>query len=462
VLDLIVSGGRVFAEDGVVIADVAVRGETIVEVAPRITQPARRRIDATGLAVLPGLVDPHVHLGLPAAATVSCDDVASGTRAALFGGVTTVIDFSLQRPGEGLADAAERRAEEFAGRSFCDFAVHANMTSFGPDFAARLPDELDRLAGMGCTSLKVFTTYARRGMMIPPEQLPTVLRAAAARGLVVLVHAEDDSIVNAATDRLLAAGHTTARDFPTSRPAAAEAAAVTAVTAAAIEAGATLYVVHVSTAGGLAAVEAARGRIAAGSQARILAETCPQYVVLTHERYTGADAHRFVVTPPLRSPADRDALRGSLSAFDTIATDHCPFMTADTDRPDAPFTELPSGLPGIETRLPILWTLAARDHLLTEERVVELLATRPAEIFGLAPRKGAIRSGADADLVLLDPAARWTIRASDLHSRCDHSPYEGMEVQGRVRTVLLRGDAVVDAGVSASDPRGRHLPRVAD
>lgn len=455
-LDLIVAGGRVFTPEGPVLADVAVEGGRIVEVARRIMKRARQRIDAGGLDVLPGLVDPHVHLGLPAAGTVSCDDVASGTRSALFGGVTTVIDFSLPYPGESLAAAVARREDEFAGRSYCDFALHANVTSFGAGFAKRLPAELDALAARGCTSVKIFTTYARRGMMCPPEHLPTLLRTAAAKGFLVLVHAERDELVERATDRLLAEGRTSPRDFPASRPPEAEAEAIAEVAGQALAAEARVYFVHVSTAGGLAAVQAARSRITPGSRARILAETCPQYLTLTDELYARPDAHRFVVTPPLRSGRDRDALREGLAAFDTIATDHCPFLSEDTDRPGVPFTELPSGLPGIETRLPILWTLATRDRLLTEQRVVELLATNPARIFGLTT-KGAIRPGADADLVLFDPTERWTIRASELHGRCDHSPYEGMELQGRVRTVLLRGEATVEHSATTQMPLGHRL-----
>ena len=468
--DLVIAGGRVHLETGAERCDIAVTGETIAEVAERITAPARRRVEAEGLEVLPGLIDPHVHLGLPAGGAVSSDDVTSGTRAALFGGVTTVIDFSLQRPGMGMAEAVEARQAEFRGRSYCDYALHANVTDFPDDFEARLRSELTRLVDLGVTSLKIFTTYSRRGMMIPETAIPTVLGAAAARGILVLVHAEEDAIVNAATDRLAAEGRLAVADFPHNRPAEAEAEAIGRVTAAAVSSGARLYVVHVSTKAGLAratgapsaAASAARGTNATGAGgARVFVETCPQYLWLTEEKYRGQDGHRFIVTPPLRTASDREALRSAVrdARVDVIATDHCPFRSSETDHPERSCAELPSGLPGIETRLPLLYTLAVNDGWADTGRWVDLLSTNPARIFGLYPRKGVIRAGADADLVLFDAKERWTIEPARLHMRVDHSPYSGQEVQGRVRAVVRRGAIVLENGKVSAPPEGCFLRR---
>jgi dihydropyrimidinase len=455
--DVVISGGLLVSEGGASLGDVAVRGERIAEIAPRIASPARRRIDATGLLVLPGLIDPHVHLGLPMKGTRSSDDPDTGTAAALFGGVTTVIDFTLQRPGQSLDGSLRERLAEFEGKANCDYSLHVNVTDFPEGFDVGLGESLARLAGLGAASVKVFTAYSKEGMSIGAGALRAVLKQARAKGFRVLVHAEDDRSVNEAQDRLGAAGRVGATDYPLSRPAEAEARAIEEVCEAAREEGTAVYFVHVSTAGGLAAIRRARSR----TTVPIYMETCPQYLTLDDSRYGRPDGVQYLVAPPLRKPEDRFALLGALGRgeIDVVATDHCLFRKSQKDLPGTPFLEIPNGLPGVETRLPILYTTATATGRIGVEEIVRLTSTMPARIFGLYPRKGSVAVGSDADLVLFDPDAVWTITPQALHMATDFSPYDGFQVRGCVRTVLLRGAVAIEGGGIQIRGSGRYLPR---
>ncbi len=463
VFDLIVAGGHVVREDspeGTPPAqDIAIRGERIVHVAPRIDAPCRRRIDAAGLLVLPGLIDPHIHLSLPMKGTFSSDDPDSGTRAALFGGVTTVIDFTLQAPGQSLAESFAERCAFFAGRAHTDYAFHVNVTSFGPDFEQTLPAAVAELAAKGAITYKVFPCYSRDNLAISPIHLRALLRATRDHAGLVLVHAEDDGILNRTLDRLIASGRTTPRDYPASRPPEAEAAAIASVIEAAHEVDAPIYIVHVSTAAGVQAIRQGRRH----SKRAVYLETCPQYLFLDHSAYEGDEAAQFMVAPPLRAPENRAALLDALASgeVDVVATDHCPFRRDQKSRPGASFVEIPNGLPGIETRWPLLYTEAIRSGRFDLRDLVRVAAIGPARIHGLYPRKGSIRPGSDADLVLFDPNARWAIDPAELHMETDFSPYAGRQVEGRVRTVLLRGHVVIDQGSMIARGEGRFLPRPA-
>jgi dihydropyrimidinase len=292
-------------------------------------------------------------------------------------------------------------------------------------------------------------------MSIPGGELRAVMRMAREKGFRLLVHAEDDRLVAAAEERLRAAGRRGATDFPFSRPAEAEARAIEAVCEAAREAEAEVYFVHVSTAGGLDAIRKARERAASA----IRLETCPQYLCLDDSRYAGPDGMHYLVAPPLRNLKDRHALLGALwmGDVDVVATDHCSFRKDQKDRSGAPFWDLPKGLPGVETRLPLLLELAARGGEIGS--VVALTSTTPARIFGLYPRKGCLAVGSDADVVLLDPTATRTLSAGSLRMATDFSPYEGMKVPGRIRKVLLRGTVVVDGDTLVAAAAGRYLRR---
>ncbi|MFO7653591.1 MAG: amidohydrolase family protein [Candidatus Krumholzibacteriia bacterium] len=476
-LDLLITGGRVVTPDGPADLAVGVRDGRIAYLGPGTraaatgtagtgelrgrTGPAgvagslpatREHVRADGLVVLPGLVDPHVHLGLPMGDQTTADDPDTGTAAALAGGVTTVADFTLHRPGRTLAGDFKARRVEFDGRARCDFTFHANVTEYGADFAGRIDDELAALRQVGGRSLKVFTCYEEIGYAVSPGNLRVLLTAARRHGLVVLVHAEDGALVAEATTRLVADGRTSPRDYPASRPAGAEAKAVRDVIDAARDTGAPVYFVHVSTAAAVAAIREAR---ALGDTPLIRLETCPQYLLLEESLYEGANGAQYLVAPPLRTEDDRRALREALrdGTVDVVATDHCCFRRGQKDRPGTPFTRLPRGLPGVETRLALVHALLARSDGRDGARsdapadlddaswrlLVEVLAAAPARILGLADRKGSIRIGADADLVLFAPGAGGRLDAAGLRTATDFSPYAHLAAGGQVTGVYLRG-----------------------
>ena len=453
--DLVLAGGTLATPGGAFVGDLAIRGSSIAALGRRLDAPCRHRIDARGLWVLPGLIDPHVHLGLPVGSGLTSEGITSATAAGLRGGVTTVFDFTLHQPGRSLADSLSARRQEYAARSHCDFGLHVNVTHLQSDFGSKLSTELHAAASRGARTIKIFTTYSEREMRVERRQLDALLRAARECRILTLVHAEDDTIIRQATNTLQSSHRYTMNNFARARPAAAEAAAIETVAAAAHHADCPIYFVHVSSQAGRTALVAARQR----NRQRIIFETCPQYLYLDDSVYEQADAVQFAVTPPLRSPADVAALRAALlrGEIDLIGTDHCAFSYAAKQQAAETIADLPQGLAGIETRLPLVYDLlrsANQDDML---RLVDLLSAEPARVLGLYPRKGALQLDSDADVVLFDPKATKTIRAATLATSTGFSPYEGLTVSGDVRCVLLRGQVVVADGAVIGAPQGIDL-----
>jgi dihydropyrimidinase len=410
-------------------------------------------IDGRGLWLIPGGVDPHVHFALPAAGTVTADDFLSGSRAALAGGTTTVLDFVTPGRRESLVAAAAVRLAE-ASPAACDFGLHASVTAWRPETAAELATCAREL---GLRSVKLYLAYLET-VGLADAVLEAALQAAAALDLTVLMHCEDGARIAARQRELLAAGERGPAAHPRSRPPVCEETAVVHALALAAQTECRPYLVHLSTAGAIGAVKTARAR-----GRTVYAETCPQYLLLDESLYAGdfAAAAPYVMSPPLRSFAHRGALRAALAdgVIDVVATDHCAFNLAgqkELGRDD--FTRIPGGAAGVEQRLTLLYTLGVATGLLAPAAWVRLVSTRPAQIFGLYPRKGSLAAGADADLVLWDPAATWTIRARDAHGRSDHSIYEGRPVRGRPVRVWSRGETVfADGRLQAAAGRGRFL-----
>jgi dihydropyrimidinase len=445
---LLIRGGTVIGSAGSRQADVLVQGETIAavdgdpggEIAPSRDLEV---VDARGLLVLPGAVDAHTHTRV--ATDAEPDRFFQDSVAAAFGGTTTFLAFN--NPGTGASAIAERSLlaglREWRAAterdSAIDYAVSLAISGRMDDPVAELP----ALVEAGVPTAKAFMVFDFR---LDDRRLFEAMRVLGGSGGMLQVHCEDPVLIDTAVEAAVAAGDTAPRFHAATRSPAAEAVATHRALAFAAATSTPVHLVHLSTA---AAVDEVRRARAAGI--RVSAETCPHYLVWTADRYDGPDesAIRYVISPPLRSAADREALWSALSdgTLDLVATDHVPDRIAVEKRlPAPPFPEISNGAPGIETLLAIAWSEGVARGRLTPERLVDLLATTPARRFGLT-RKGAIEQGRDADLVLFDPTARRTIRAADLHHTSDYTPYEGLAVSGAVRSVLVRGRFVIRDGV---------------
>ena len=434
-----VVGGLVVTPEGVRGADVRIKGGRIAELLP--PAPSRRgAVEAHGCYVLPGGVDPHTHL---------LADIAAATRSAAFGGTTTAISFTLPQPDESPAEAVVRARDELVPRAAVDVALHAYVSS--PDRLTAA--DVDEVAALGVTGIKLFTAYPELGLQASDRTVYETMRAASRHAVPVLVHCENGALIEALVAELLADGCTEAACFAASRPPEVEVEAIARILTIARLAGTGVYVVHISTAGGLEHIREARGE---GVEAR--AEVCTHHLALDASLYDGDDAGRYLTVPPLRPRADVEALWDGIrdGTVDTVGSDHGQGRYQPPPADD--FTGLPYGLAGVEARLPLLLSLG-RARGIPLERLVALLAGTPARIFGLYPRKGAIVPGADADLVVWDPKPEWTIGPSSLHDGLPDSAYEGMPVRGRIRFVVRGGELLVAEGKLVGGDAGRYVSR---
>jgi dihydropyrimidinase len=439
-------------------ADVRIEGGRIAEVGPSLpANSADNLIDATGMYVMPGGIDAHTHLDMPLGGIVSADDFETGTRAAAFGGTTTIVDFAVQARGTRMRDALDTWWKKAEGRATIDYGLHMIVTGLG---GAGLED-MDDMVGEGVASFKLFMAYPN-SLMVDDGTIFKALSQTAKNGALICMHAENGSVIDVLIARALAEGKTAPIYHALTRPPRAEGEAVDRAIAIAEMAGAPVYIVHVSSEDALNQVREARDR-----GVPVFAETCPQYLLLSIEDLERPDFEgaKYVLTPPLRPKEHQPKLWEGLKhdQLQVVSTDHCPFCFADQKtlgKDD--FTKIPNGGPGIENRLQLIYHYGVNSGKLSLNRFVEIVSTAPARIFGLYPKKGEIAPGSDADIVIWDPHATHTISAGTHHMRVDYSMFEGYEVRGNARTVLSRGETIVDGGKFLGKAgRGNYLKRAA-
>jgi dihydropyrimidinase len=455
-MSVLIRGGRVVSATGEEIADVLVEGERIAAIGDSLAADADRVIDATGMYVLPGCVDPHTHLDMPFGGTVTIDDVQSGQTSAAFGGTTCHVDFCIQGKGQTFTDALAVWAGKADGKQLIDMGYHIAVTDLTVPGAL---DELALLPERGVTSYKLFMAY-KGALQVDDETLYRTMEVAAATGALVLVHAENGDVIDVLIKEALAAGHTEPVWHARTRPPETEGEATNRAIQLARVAGCPLYVVHVSCAEAVEPIAIARAK---GWD--VWGETCTQYFFVdeTFLERPDFEGGKFVYTPPPREKANQAVLWESVrdDVLSAISTDHCAFNwngQKTLGRDD--FSKIPNGGPGIENRLQMIHHFGVREGRISLSRMVDLLCTGPARLFGLYPRKGVLAVGSDADIVVFDPEKRATISATTHHSRVDYNLFEGTEVVGSPAIVLLRGNVLVeDDALVASPGTGEFIAR---
>lgn len=430
-------------------ADVLIEGEKISLIGNDLQHPNADVIDATGRLIMPGGIDPHVHLDLPMFGTVSSDDHYTGHKAAAFGGTTTVMDFVVLED-KGFQYSVDLWFEKSA-KAAIDYSFHMNLTSFDDKIAEEIPS----LRRMGITTLKVFTAYNGR-LRLDDGSIFKALRIARENGMLMMAHCENGDVIEALIPEALAAGHTSPEYHALTRPAWGGVEATLRMAAMAEQADSPVYIVHMNVGGEVDMLKYARER-----GVKVMGETCPQYLFFTIDDLRRPDGAKWICSPPMRTAQDNARLWEGLSEgiLQTIGTDHCPFFYDGTqpivyegreiaipgkELGKGDFTKIPNGLPGIEDRLPVLWTTGVRPGKITPNQFVAYNSTNPAKIFGLYPRKGALLAGSDADVVIWDPEKKVTYGVAQSHQRTDYNLYEGWELTGMPEKVFLRGKLIVN------------------
>ncbi len=430
-------------------SDFLIEDEKIVRLAPDLEIDSDVQIDASGKLILPGGVDPHVHLDLPMFNTISSDDHYTGHKAAAFGGTTTCMDFVVLE-NEGFAHSVDLWMTK-AEKAAIDYSFHMNLTQFNEKIAKEIPS----LMKMGIQTLKVFTAYNGR-LRLDDGSIFKALRIAKENGMLVMAHCENGDVIDTLVNEALQAGHKSPEWHALTRPGWGAVDATLRVAGMAAETEASVYIVHMNMGGEVDMLKYVRER-----GVKVMGETCPQYLFFTIDNLRQPDGAKWICSPPMRSKADNERLWQGLTEniLQTVGTDHCPFYfdgtkpimyegkefaIAGKELGKDDFTKIPNGLPGIQDRLPILWTTGVNTGKITKNQFVALTSTNPAKIFGLYPQKGALIEGADADIVIWDENKKVKYGVAISHQRTDYNLYEGWELTGYPEKVFLRGKLIVD------------------
>jgi dihydropyrimidinase len=465
----LIKNGTVVTAESSTKLDVLLEGEKISSVGPDLNATGHTVVDATGLLVMPGGIDVHTHLDMPFGGTTSADDYTTGTQAAAVGGTTTIIDFALQSQGHTMAEALTTWLKKSDNKACVDFSLHMAVTDLDPQKTGSTASglaEMEEMVKFGISSFKLFMAYPGV-LMIDDGLMFQVMQKAAALNALCCIHAENGSAIDIVVSQMIAEGKTEPHYHALSRSPKAEAEATHRSIALADMAGCAVYIVHLSNEAALAELKFMQAR-----GARALAETCTQYLVLSIEDQMPGkswDEAKFVFTPPLREKKNQDPLWNALAdgSLSVVSTDHCPFRMDQKALGKGDFRKIPNGGPGIENRLQILWHFGVNGGRITPEKFVELTATAPARIFGMAAQKGSIKEGLDADILLWDPNIDYTISAATQCMATDYSMFEGWKVKGNAAKVFSRGELVVDNTTQpgkflGATGRGKFLKREAN
>lgn len=445
--------GTVVSGRGTRRADVLVENEKIFQVGRNLSDPLARAIDVTGKLLMPGFIDAHTHFDLDVCNTTTADDFDSGTKSAIRGGTTTIVDFACPNKGESLHHGLDLWHRKADGKCWCDYGFHMTID----DWNAEIEKEIDDMYAAGISSFKMYMTYP--AMMIGDEAMYKALKKLKEKGGICGVHCENSGVINALIEEKKAAGEMGVSSHPETRPDFLEAEAVSRLLRIAQAVDIPVVIVHLTNAATLAEVTAARRR-----GQKVYVETCPQYLVLDDSVYYNEDfsrAARYVCAPPLRKPEDCRALWAGLRKGDiqTISTDHCAFTLAQKDAGRGDFTKIPGGLPGVEARGELVYSFGVTTRKISLATMCKVLSENPAKLYGMFPRKGIIAPGADADIVVYDPQADHILRAEDMVSRAGYTPYEGFVTHGSVSQVWLRGKLMVENGHVIGEQEGQYIVR---
>lgn len=437
-MSILIKNGRIITATDDYMADIFIEGETISQIGKNLKVNADQEIDATGKLVMPGGIDPHVHLDMPFMGTYSSDNYETGTRAALYGGTTTVIDFILQTQGKSLQSALQEWKGRSDNNAVGDYSFHMAVTDFNEDTKKEIQHFIEV---EGITSFKTFMAY-KGALMIDDRQMVGLMQEVKKHGGLINVHATNGDMIDFLIAQHKSEGKLSPLYHYLSQPEVTEAEASSRFADLADYTGCPGYIVHLTCEGALNAV-----RFATRRNQHVFVETCIQYLILDASLYEqNFEGAKWVMSPPLREKKDQETLWAGLNQglVNVVATDHCPFMWEQKLMGKDDFSKIPNGHPAIENRMELLFSEGVNKGRITLNKYVEVASTNAAKIFGMFPKKGTIAIGSDADIVLFDPNEKHTLSAKTHHMNVDYSGYEGWQVTGKVKTVLLRGQVVID------------------